>query len=268
MDKPRSRPTQRATSPQRRSENRHEVALLHKDPGALVALYQGMIRTIVINFVATGLFHTSEIDEVVQSVDLELLEKMQVIKRQYNGTTLLKTYISSIIRNICLRLKQKQHGDPYTSVLDEEAVADPEKVDTRLILKDVIDHLRLILQLFDRHLPKVLLALKIYYQIPILQNELVSWYPRSDSAVRHGLVSLFTRQSDPVTPNEVYQQVAPLINALEGKNNTPDAFRKWSGDKIEEIIDLLNGSPNSRNFDKDSLRELVEDYFSPFLLKE
>jgi DNA-directed RNA polymerase specialized sigma24 family protein len=268
MENPLTRRPHRATSSERRTENQHEVSLMQENPGALVTLYQEMIGHIVIHFVSSGLFHPSEIDEVVQSVNLDLLLKMPVIRRQYNGTTLLKTYISTIVRNTCLRLKQKQRLSPLSTVLDEEAVADPERVDNRLILKDAIEQFRLILKMFDRQLPKLLLALKIYYQIPMHRDELVSWYPRSDSTVLNALVTLFTRTTDRLTPNRVYQQVAPIINALEGKDNTPDAFRKWSSDKIDEIIDLLNGSSKSRNFDRDSLRELVEDFFSPFLLEK
>jgi DNA-directed RNA polymerase specialized sigma24 family protein len=250
------------------SENRREVALLRRDPGALVARYQEMIKQIVFNFVARGMFRSSDIEEIIQSVNLELLLKIPVIRQQYNGTTLLKTYISSIIRNICLRLKQKQDTNPGTVVLDEEVVADPSSIETGLILEGEIERLRLIINMFDRQMSKLLLALKIYYQIPINPEELISWYPHSNSTTRARLGELFARPSKRYSPQHVYDVVAPLINDLEGKANTPDAFRKWSVEKIDEIIDLLNGSAGSHQYDRDSLHELVEDFFSPFLLKK
>jgi RNA polymerase sigma factor (sigma-70 family) len=252
----------------RRTENEHDVALLKDDPGALVALYQGMIKNIVMHFVTSGMFRFADVDDVMQSVSLELLSKMHVIRRQYDGSVLLKTYVSSIVRNFCLRLKQTRKSVEVTAPLEEDALAEPVSADRRVLLKEAIERLRTVLEMFDRQLPKLLLALKIYYKIPIHRDEIAVWYPGSEQLVRDELAGLIARTPADPQRTRTYEKVAPLINALEGKHNTPDSFRKWTWDNIGKVVDLLNGGFRDANFDRESLRELVEDYFSPFLLKE
>ena len=58
------------------------------------------------------------------------------------------------------------------------------------------------------------------------------------------------------------------MNKNEKKSNSIDAVRKWTDSKISEIIQLLNGNPKKMNYNEDTLKTLVDDFFSPFLLEK
>ena len=88
------------------TENEREWALLRADPGALVLKYQETIRIIVRRFIGTGMFSAREFEDVVQSVNAGLLSRTSSMQRNYSGRSLLATYVSAIIRNICLKLRR------------------------------------------------------------------------------------------------------------------------------------------------------------------
>jgi hypothetical protein len=252
----------------RESENDLEMVLLDRDPGALVTRYQEMFRIIAMYFVATGMFRVKEVDDVVQSISLEILTKIPLIRQKYNGSTLLRTYVSTIVRNFCIRQKLIERGISPDQEIEVDMISADVRTDHHLLLKEAIARLRTVFAMFDAHLPKLLLALKIYYKMPIAREEMEAWFPGSTPALREEFVRLFQGQENPTDRTNIYEVVLPLINELEGKTNTRDAFRRWSWAKIDEVVRLMNGPSKTFNFDRDSLRELVEDYFSPFLTKE
>jgi hypothetical protein len=67
---------------------------------------------------------------------------------------------------------------------------------------------------------------------------------------------------------EIYRIITPIMNKNEEKSNSVDAVRKWTDSKIHEIIEVLNGEPKRANYTQDTLKILVDDFFSPFLLEK
>jgi hypothetical protein len=112
------------------------------------------------------------------------------------------------------------------------------------------------------------MCLKLRYHIALEREDILHWYPGCSPVLISQLIAHFGVNPVQLTEKDTYAFVAPIFNAAEKKNNTPDALRKWTASKILGILDLLNSSIPHAAFDEGSLRILVEDYFSPFLLRD
>jgi hypothetical protein len=243
-----------------------DFALLQTDPKGLVLAYQGMVEVIVRKYISSGMFSGGSYSDVVQTVNAELLERIHGVRANYNGSTLVKTYVSAVIRNICLKLHKKgMYGKPFDPPVTEKLLTPVDMVD-RYSVGQARRAYWAIMQQYRRDLPKLTMCLKLRYQIPLERKDIFHWYPECSPVLISQLIAHFGGNSVHLTEKDTYALVTPIFNAAEKKNNTPDALRKWTASKILEILNLLNGSIPHAAFDEGSLRILVEDYFSPFLL--
>ena len=245
-----------------------DYLLLQGDPNGLILAYQGMVEIIVKKYIRSGMFSVDSYSDVVQTVNVELLHRVHAIQANYNGSSLLRTYVSTVIRNICLKLHDKgiyEKPDnppviekllPHASALDRYSVGQARRT------------FWAIMQQFSKDLPKLIICLKLRYRIVLEREDVLHWYPECSSEAMSQLIARFGSHSPSRTEKETYVLMTPIVNAAEGKSNSPDALRKWTASKIDEILGLLNSSIPQSSFDEDSLRILVEDYFSPFLLAD
>jgi len=252
-------------------DNTRELELLRNDPGGFLLAYQDIIHIIVRKYIASGMFAPDEHDDVVQTVNETLLRTLPRIKSQYNGSTLVKTYVSAIIRNICLKIREAKRREPRSVPLSANAEADPEEFDETSMDSGRIDGarrlFRAILLQYDHRdqLSQLLLFLKLRYRLHVTADDILHWYPgcrRSDLKL---LLAKFTGKYEDMEEQDIYRILTPIANKAHGKTNSEDAIRKWTRTRIGEILELLNGSPPTSCFDEESLGVLLEDYFSPFL---
>jgi hypothetical protein len=251
-------------------DNELDHELLRTNPEGLVLKFQDMIRTIVGKYVSSGMFDHESFEDVVQSVNTTLLKNVRRAQVQYNGSTLVRTYISAIVRNICLQLHHIEKRNLPTERFEEDDFPRSNQIEEKLTIAHSIAVFRAILQQFDRHakLPRLLLCLKLWYRIPLNAGDVLRWYPKCSEADLHCLLESFGTSYDHLPNREIFRIFTPFANKAHHKENTDDAIRRWTLSKITEILELLNGSPPTASFDEESLRPLVEDYFSPFLLNE
>jgi hypothetical protein len=245
-----------------------DFLILQTDPKGLVLAYQNMVEIIVRKYVRSGMFSDESYSDVVQTVNTELLERIHGVQANYNGSTLVRTYVSAVIRNICLKLRSKgMYGRPGDPPVTEKLFPPVDMVD-RYSVGQARRAYRAIMQQYGRVLPKLTICLKLRYHISLEQKEILRWYPECSPVLVSQLMGHFGAHPIHVTDKDTYAFVTPIFNAAEHKNNTPEALRKWTASKILEILNLLNAGIPHATFDEESLRILVEDYFSPFLLKE
>jgi len=253
------------------ADNDLDIRLMRNDPRGFVESYQETVRIIVRKYVSSGMFRIDEHDDVIQAVNEELLRKLDTIGKRYNGTALVRTYVSAIIRNICLKLRESFDREPKTEALSDAVPDEPYEMSEPALEHALIEKtrrvFRAILEQYNHRdqLPRLLFHLKLRYRIPVSLPDILAWYPACGIADRNSLLGRFGRGYEGMEEREIYALITPVLNRAKGKENTEDAARKWTKSKIEEILELLNGSPPTARFDEDSLKILLEDYFSPFL---
>ena len=250
------------------TENDKDIELLRTDPRALLLKYQEMIKIIVKKFIRDGLFKSPQFDDIVQDVNLALLGKIQAMQAQYNGISLFRTYLSVIVRNICLKEYRTIDRNSVFEQDEDLAAVDSMGMEDGFALKNEIQRFKTILKLFERHLPKLLLCMKLHYRIPLSSMDIQSWYPHCSSSDVAVMMMHFSREYDSINDSEMYQIITPIMNRNEGKENSTDAVRKWTDSKIHEIIRLLNARPHKTVHDEETIRILFDDYFSPFLYQK
>lgn len=249
------------------TDNDRDIRLLQSDPHTLLLKYQETIRIIVKKYIEGGMFRAPEFEDIVQEINVSLLGKIPAMQRQYNEKSLFKTYFSVIVRNICLKAHRKVHKD--IDVLQEDLsdyfVENPHE--KRSAIGHEVRRFRTVLSLYDTQRPKLLFCLKLYFRIPITPEDVRLWYPYCSGDDQTSLMRHFGCSYDQLSDIDIYRIVTPIMNRNEKRSNSVDAIRKWTDSKIHEIIDLLNGRPKKTNHSVETLKILVDDYFSPFLLE-
>jgi len=243
------------------SLNKKEIELLYKDPRSLIIAYQPVIKIIIQRYMQTGFIKVHDKDDYLQHVNEELLKRVEKIQKNFNGKAQLRTYISVIIRNICLELikkNQMSHEDITESKNIEEG---SEETLSGIIIEQEFYRFQKILMLFSKQKARLELCLKILYRIPVSQKDLEAYYPGlKEKDYQKALKNIDPQKT--YTDKEVYELITPFLNECEKKDNTADAVRKWTKLKIDELIELMNGNPKRANYNKETIQILLEKYYS------
>jgi DNA-directed RNA polymerase specialized sigma24 family protein len=247
------------------TENEKDVQLLRNDFGGLIVKYQATVRIIVGKFVASGLFRQSETEDIVQAVNDSLLQKIPQIRSQYTGSTLIRTYLSSIIRNVCLKEFHARKRAPPNIPLDEAGIGRPDGPFDRALIREEITRFRDILRMYHGEVPKLLVCLKLYFRLPITRHDVLDWYPRCSKRDHEFLLESFGGNYDDLLETDVFRLFSTVINKAEGKRNRPHAIQRWTNKRVNEILELLNGDSPASAHNRETLKILFENYVRPFL---
>lgn len=246
--------------------NSTDIELLRSDPQGLILRYQETIGIIVRTFVRTGMFHPSEIDDVIQQINQDLLEKFPRIRTQFNGTTLVRTYLSSIIRHTCLDLNRKKQAAPVMlSFEDIRAPAVPGDYDRNIAVEQSIRMLHAVLAQFHTERPRLLLCLKTMYRIPLEHKDILAWWPDCQETDVAALIEASRNVEKKLTDKQVFEILHPFMSRAESKDSSADSIRRWTDERITSIIILLNGSPPTAMHTKETLGTLLDMFFAPNL---
>ncbi len=248
-------------------DNQADLDLFYRDPHAFLLRYQETLQIIVKIYIHCGMFRAREIEDILQTLNEELLRRLPTIRARFNGSTLLRTYLSAVVRNLCLDLYRAGRRDPKPVPLDETIPLSNPDVARRYDIEHARRVFRAVLKQFDYklELPKLLFCLKLRYRIPIERTDVLTWYPNCGRSDLTSILKTFTGNYETLTDKEISELITPLLNRADGKSNKPDAIRKWTKERIGNILDLLNGSPPTGSFEEETLEILVQDFFSPFL---
>jgi RNA polymerase sigma factor (sigma-70 family) len=238
-----------------------DIDLLYENPNKLIEKYQDTIVYIINKFVQTGYIRYAYKDDFKQDVIEQLLLKIPKIKQSYNNKYQLSTYLSAIIRNICLEklrknqvLLQNLEGDINSVlVIHNSSIYD-------LAIEDEITRLETIFLLFNKQKEKLKLCLKVFFRMPVSENDIYHYLEGAQLSDTKIYVD-FLNNGEALTNRDIFTILTKIINAKENKNNSADATRKWLNAKIDEIIFIMNGTPKRANYDKETFQILIENYF-------
>jgi len=250
-------------------DNNADIELFYRDPNAFLLAYQDTLRSVLKVYIRSGLFRPEELNDTQQTLNEELIRRIPTIRANFNGKAALRTYLSAIIRNICLDLSRLKGRHPPAVHLEGATPTPYEEMMQRTEIEHARRVFRAILKQFDYklELPRLLFCLKLRYRITIEQGDVLQWYPGCSDGDLKTLLRALSENYVSRTDKEIYELLTPLLNKADGRENTPEAIRKWTKWRIDSILELLNGSPPTASFDEETLKILLEDFFSPFLLQ-
>lgn len=246
-------------------KNKFELHLLETDLKGLVAHYQPLIQIVVSKFISKGFFRPDEKMDMVQMVNASLLEgRMEKIREHFNGSVYLSTYVSKVIYNLCLeKARSKSRKAPLLEIdrfsnLQEHSISSHD----RLVLQDEKRRLAAILKGVFKQRTKRLICLKVFSRIVLNDADLGEY--RSVVA-KHELAMVRTTFYDPydkIIDKDAYHILCLLFNKIDDKTTDADSLRKWISLFIDKMLRLLNGDPPRASYDKETLKILLQIYFS------
>jgi DNA-directed RNA polymerase specialized sigma24 family protein len=250
-------------------DNQQDIDLFDRDPNAFFAFFQEKLQIIVKTYIRCGMFKPQDFDDILQTLNETLLVRLPSLKAHFNRSTTLRTYLSAVVRNLCIDLYHHQNRQHQLRTIPfQEAFPSPH---TDFVVLYDIHHIRrlfqAILKQFDYklELPRLLLCLKLRYRIPIVREDIIKWYPGCERNDIRRLLRNFSGNYENLTDAEISRRITPLLNMADGRENTPEAILRWTKERVDNILELLNGSPPTASFDEETLKILLDDFFSPFL---
>ena len=245
--------------------NSTEIQWLQSEPQRLLTHYQSIIELTIDSFIRKGFFQQEEKSDLVQSINLQLLEgKLEKIRNQFNGTVYLRTYFSKVVHNACIEISRQKKRQAKTFDIDLLYNAESDNLNAfeSMAIRDEVNRLEAIILGLGKKKFKGMLCLKLIVRI-ILQMLDIQFYtsPKTQSEIK-AVKENFFQAYDQMTDKEVFGIIIQLFNKIENKNNDSDSLRKWVYQLLEKMIRLLNGGNSPSNFDKESIKLLLQVYFS------
>ncbi len=244
--------------------NKEDILLLHNSPDKLIIRFQPLIEIIVSKHIHNGYCTFDQREDVIQHINEKLIAKSGTIKKQFNGTTLLRTYYSAIIRNLImefLRVEMKFKNESYKINNCDAVVQENNCISMALI--DEFERFEVIIDMFGRQSKKLILCLKIFFRIPVSYNDFLKYCAKMTKRSFNAIFKALKPENQ-IEDKYIYDILTPVLNKCDNKNNSPDAIRKWFKHKKEEILRLMNGDPQRANYDDEVMQILTEKYFMDY----
>ncbi|MBN1598792.1 MAG: sigma-70 family RNA polymerase sigma factor [Bacteroidales bacterium] len=223
---------------------------------------QDLIESIASKFITSGSFRHEEKDDLIQTINEELLYKMPKIRQQFLGISSFRGYLSVVIQNICREKIRRNKSIRTTELTDihfnQSEELNPEHV---IVIQQEVERLKKLLLLYNKQRTKIILCLKLKFRIPLNICDL-STYLGKINKKEYKEFKEKLKNYNKIKDVDIYEAIIPLFNKFENKNNNADSLRKWIKLKINELIELLNGDPPISSFDEDTLQILFEKYIS------
>lgn len=218
-----------------------------------------LIKFICNRYVFAGFIKNDETEDFYHDVIEKLINRLPVLRKNYNGSVKPATYLTVVVNNICkelIRAKMKKEIKYFSNIKTD--VTQQESIERDLIIEDEIERLQTIFVLFNKKRFKLEICLKGYFGITFTKLETKSL----DNKLKIILRIANKMINEPNVKNsKKYGIIASIISELQNKPVNAEAIRKWIKEKIEELIYLLNGEPPHAMYDEESLGILLEKYY-------
>lgn len=237
--------------------NEKDIELLHNNQKQLILDLQGLIDIVINQFIGAGKFIYSERHEIKQHINVELLNRITKIQDQYQGKSLLRTYLSVVIRNICNEIVRNKTKLNHVSFEDITIVEENNENSNSLIFEEEIFRLRKIFGLYYKQKNKLILCLKLKFKMIFNIED----FRNFNINITQSEFEKFVDATHPYfecSDSKIFEALISIFNKYEHKENTSDSLRKWVADKINDIIEILNGNPPTSKYDKETLQILFE----------
>lgn len=201
-----------------------------------------------------------------EDVEMEVLEKFlkqkDKIYNAFEGKSKFSTYCIAVINRMCCEVIRKECKQWYLVPDTEdgtkfkEPTLNSHDAEKQLLFKLEVNRLQSVLYFFNNDYAKLVLFLKVYFSIPICNDDINSYANSYSEEVR----SIIMDEKNS-TKGDVFIRLAGVVNIVEQKEIGGDAVRIWFTNQVNIIIRRLNGN-GIANHDKESLSILLEMLFN------
>lgn len=236
--------------------NDTDIRLLSEDPDKLLVRYQPIIRIIVKKLAYQGYLPRRDINDLIQDVNRKLIERLPRIRDRYNYKSRFKTYFSVVIRNLCLEEFRKVRlvAEPQPEIYEQTAA---ESTTDNLLIREEYERLQRAIRLFGRESDAIWIVLRCFADLPVTAASFTGFEIDPGEEFR---IQLAEQVNDTIQlqKREKMEVLSTVFSRIEKKRRSPDALRKWSSSRLEEIVVLMNGKPPKSAYTIEILYVLIE----------
>ncbi|MGE0079576.1 MAG: hypothetical protein AB7S48_17075 [Bacteroidales bacterium] len=221
-----------------------------------------LIRSVVGRYIQRRAIPSREQEDVVMDVMEKFLKQKEKIFGSFEGKSKFTTYCIAVANRMCCEVIRRDCKQWYlvtekeNSNLPNETALNHHEAEKKFLFKQEVKRLETILFFFNNDYAKLILFLKVYYSMPISNNDIKNYADLLSEKVR----SIITEEKS-TTKGDVFIRLAEVVNLVEQKDIRGDAVRIWFTNQINTIIRRLNGN-GIANHDKESLSILLEMLFN------
>ncbi len=237
-----------------------DIYLLRSDRDEFIVRCQRIITIVVKYFIKSGMFEPAQYDDAMQSINEEFIKRLPSIEKNFDHRVRMSTYVSVIIRNICLRIYEREQSDMSTVSLSTIDLPYDEGNSASLILDDELERLKLALSMYGAQQYKLILCLKVYFRLPVSMTDLRQCFKKSNGTELHTLYSAFGSDYDHSRESDNFSALSPFMNKEEENLTSGDSLRRWTVEHLVKLIALLNGDPPNRSHTKETIKILLDQY--------
>jgi len=224
-----------------------------------------LIRSVVGRYIQHRVIPFREREDVVMDVMEKFLKQKEKIFGSFEGKSKFTTYCIAVANRMCCEVIRRDCKQWYlvtekeNSDLPNEVALNHHDAEKNFLFKQEVNRLETILYFFNNDYAKLILFLKVYYSMPISDNDIKNYADYLSEDVKSIIADEKTK-----TKGDVFIRLAEVVNLVEQKDIRGDAVRIWFTNQINTIIRRLNGN-GIANHDKESLSILFEMLFSDTL---
>jgi hypothetical protein len=111
--------------------------------------------------------------------------------------------------------------------------------------------------MFGKERQSIWVMLRCLADMPIGADDLIGFESDPGEGVRIQM-AIRINQTLQTQKREKMDVLSEVFNQMERKPRTPDALRKWSTSRLDELVDLMNGNPPTCAYTADILFILIE----------
>ncbi len=236
--------------------NDTDVRLLREDPEKLLIRYQPVIRIIVKNLAFHGYLPKRDVSDLMQDVNRKLIERLPKIRDQYTNKSKFRTYFSVVIRNLCLEEFRKVRivSEPQAEIYEQTS---QESATDQLTIRQEYERLRRAFRLFGREENALWIALRCFADLEVASDHF-SGFELDPDEKKRGQMAEIVNGAMQSNKRDKMEALSIAFNQIEKKPRTPDAVRKWSSSRLDELLVLMNGKPPRSAYTLEILYILME----------
>lgn len=235
------------------------------NPTAFVLAFEQTIAIVAKKYSARNNITPYSSEDIQQHIRLKLLEQLPSIAATFQGKASIKTYMTAVIRNMCLEFIRKNCPQEISCTPTEPAAfvnseqSSYRSALSRIYITEEVFRLKHVFLIFDNVQSKVELALKTYFHHSISLANVERYILDQEGDLAKGkefllLVSNVQSNAD----SERFGHLNHLFNSIEQKSNSVEATRKWTLRKLDQVLERMNGDQNVRNHTKETLSILLD----------
>ncbi|ALO14652.1 hypothetical protein L21SP5_00985 [Salinivirga cyanobacteriivorans] len=204
-----------------------------------------LITKVVARYIARGAIPRREQADVETAIIEKFLLKQEQIDSAFQGKAKISTYYIAVINRMCAEVirKEQKHWYSLNEHDDKKILADSTTyfdASKQTLVNEELKRFRATIMLFNGSSAKVLLFLKLYYDIPITTQEIRN-YAENKTAKAQKIIEMRSELSKA----ELNQKLADLVLLVEGKKVGGDAVRMWINKQMDTLLCRLNGQNKS-----------------------